>query len=221
MFTGVPMFRVLTVEREYGSGGSAIARIVAETLGWRLLDRALVTAVARTARVDAATVSQYDERIDSWWHRFHRDGLRAAAIHGGVQLADAEVFDTETVATITRAAISDAHDSGDCVIVGRGAQCILQGHDDVFHVFIYGPWSERVSRIRSRTEPTGNIGKSIRCTDDERASYIRTCYGCDWKDPHLYNMMISSHIGIEDAAWMIVEGVLRGGPVPLSSAKLA
>jgi len=215
------MFKVLTVEREYGAGGGAIARLVAETLGWRLLDRALLSVVARTAQVQTQTIGRYDEHVDSWWHRFHRGGLRAAAIHAGVPRADTEFFDAEKVAAVTRDVIANAHNAGNCVIVGRGAQCVLQGHEDVFHVFVYGPWRERVSRIRSRGESAGNIGKCIRTTDDKRAGYIRSNYGCDWKDPHLYNMMISSQIGLEDAAWMIVEAVLRGGPVPFYSAKLA
>jgi hypothetical protein len=52
----------------------------------------------------------------------------------------------------------------------------------------------------------------MRSTDLERARYVRTYFGCDWKDPHLYNMMISSQLGIEAAAGMIIE-VLRTSDV--------
>ena len=47
-------------------------------------------------------------------------------------------------------------------------------------------------------------------TDHDRAAYIQTYYGCDWKDPHLYHMMINSRIGTEMAAGMIVNGVNGG-----------
>src|ERR1035437_5049302 len=59
------MFRVLTVAREYGSGGGLIARRVAEKLGWNLLDKALVEAIARSAQVDPDLARRYDERVDS------------------------------------------------------------------------------------------------------------------------------------------------------------
>jgi hypothetical protein len=64
--------------------------------------------------------------------------------------------------------------------------------------------------VRSRIPSAPDIGELIRQTDEERASYLRTYYGCNWKDPHLYQMMISSQAGIENAACLIVEGVLRG-----------
>ena len=205
------MFKVLTVERECGAGGTIIAQRVAEILGWNLLDRALIGAVARTAQVDAETVGRYDEHVDSWWRRFHRGGLRAAAIQAGVAIGDAEIFSPETVASVAQRVITEASEAGNCVIVGRGAQCVLQDREDVCHVLIYGPWRERVSRARDRVRSIPNVGEWIQSTDQERASYLRTYYGCDWKDPHLYHMMISSQMGIENAACLIVEAVLRGG----------
>ena len=204
------MFRVLTVASECGAGGSIIAKMVAETLGWHLLDRELIEAVARTAHVDTETVGRYDEHVESWWHRFNRGGLQAAAIYAGVACADAQLFDADAVADITRQAISEAADTGSCVIVGRGAQCGLQNRSDVLHVFVYGPWHERVSRVRGRERSACNVEELIQLQDQERASYIRTYYGCDWKDPHLYQMILSSHMGIENVSWLVVEAVLRG-----------
>jgi Cytidylate kinase-like family len=201
------MFKALTVEREFGAGGSIIARQAAETLGWNLLDSALIVAVAREAQVDRETAMRYDERVDSWWHRFHRRGLWGLAVEGGMAPSDVWFPDAESMAVSAGQAIAKAAAIGKCVIVGRGAQCVLQDRGDVFHVFIYGPGRERVSRVRHRIEPSENAGESIRLTDGERARYIRTYYGCDWKDPHLYHMMISSEIGVDNAARTIVDAV--------------
>ena len=206
------MFRVLTVTREYGSGGSIIAQRVAEQLGWNLLDRALIGDVARVAQIDAGTVGRYDEHVDSWWRRFHLGGLRASAIYAGATPDDVQFFDADTIAAFAQRMIAKAAAAGNCVIVGRGAQCVLQGRKDVFHVFIYSPWEERVLRVRSRVKSPRDIGELIRLTDHERANYIRTYYRCDWRDPHLYHMMISSQLGTETAAEMIVEAVDGGGP---------
>lgn len=202
------MFRALTVTSEYGSGGSTIAHRVAETLKWRLMDRALIQTVASTAQVDSQIVKRYDERVDPWWHRFHRGGLQAAAVYAGATSGDAEPFDAETVAGLTRQAILKAADAGNCVFVGRGAQCILQDRVDVLHTFIYGPWGERIVRVRGRAQ-SSDAAEVIRSADSDRASYVRTHYGRDWKNPHLYHMMISSHMGLENTAWLIVDAVLR------------
>jgi hypothetical protein len=200
-------FRALTVERESGAGGGIIAWQAAEMLGWKLLDSALIGAVAREAQVNRETVMRYDERVDSWWHRFHRRGLWSLAVEGGVAPNDVWFPDAESMAVSAGQAIAKAAAIGNCVIVGRGAQCVLQDRGDVFHVFIYGPGRERISRVRRRIQPSENAGEAIRLTDAERARYIRTYYGCDWKDPHLYHMMVSSEIGLEKAAAMVVDAV--------------
>jgi cytidylate kinase len=198
------MFRVVTVEREYGSGGGLIARRVALELGWKLLDRTLISNVAQAAQVDAGIVERYDEHIDSWWHRMNRGGLQAWSVAAGVALEDAQFFDADRTAELVEHCIAEAGAAGNCVIVGRGAECVLQGREDVLRVFIYAPWEERVARVRTRVEEGRDLEKLIRETDRERTGYIRSYYGCEWKDPHLYHMMISSQIGIERAAATIV-----------------
>ncbi len=203
------MFRVLTVASEFGAGGSIIARRAAEMLSWRLLDRSLTAAIARDAQADPEIVARYEERVEPWWRRFHRRGVWAAAITAGFAAADVHILDAERIAVFTQQAIARAATAGNCVIVGRGSQCVLRGWEGVFHVFVYGPWRERVRRVRDRSEPVPHIGKHLLRTDDERARYIRTWHGCDWKDPHLYQMMVSSGIGVENAAARIVDAVER------------
>ena len=73
------MFGVITITWEFGSGGGAIARSVAQRLGWKVLDKNLVEAVARAAQVALETARRYDEGVDSWWHRINRAGLSSAA----------------------------------------------------------------------------------------------------------------------------------------------
>ena len=125
----------------------------------------------------------------------------------GIAPIDAQFFDAATMAALARQVMLKAAARGDCVIVGRGAQCALQGREDVLHVFIGAPWAERVGRVRAGAQSSQDVEELIRVTDHERASYIRNYYGCDWKDPHLYHMMIGSQIGTEMASWMIVNAV--------------
>lgn len=205
------MFRVLTVSREYGSGGGHIARKVAEMLGWSLLDKSLVEQIARIAQVDPKLAQRYDERVDSWLHRVSRAGLWHGAFEGVPIVADLEVFDAETMAALGRDLIAEAHLRGNCVIVGRGAQCVLHGRDDVLHVFIYGPWCERISRIRERLTTAADVEHLLRFTDQQRAEYIRTYFGRNWTDPQLYDLLISSKLGEDHVAGIITNTIQCGG----------
>jgi len=63
------MFRVVTVAREYGSGGGRIAQLLAGRLGWKLLDRCLVEKISQTASVEPQAAEKYDERLDPWFNR--------------------------------------------------------------------------------------------------------------------------------------------------------
>jgi len=204
------MFRVLTVAREFGSGGAAIAQKVADKFKWNLLDRALIDKIARAAQVDPETARQCDERVDSWVHRMSRRGLWHGAFEGVAAVTDAEFFDAETMAAVAQRVVAEAAAKGDCVIVGRGAQCALQNRPDTLHVFVYAPWAQRVARIRERVPAVKDIDQLIESTDQERADYIRTYFGCDWKNPHLYHMMISSQLGDDRAAQLIVDAIGRG-----------
>ena len=96
--------------------------------------------------------------------------------------------------------ISEAVAAGRSVIVGRGAECVLPDREYVLRVFIYAPWKERASRVRSRLEPPQDVAELLRSTDRKRGSYICTYHGCDWKDPDRYHMITSSHMGAETAA---------------------
>ena len=213
------MFRVLTVAREYGSGGGLIARAVAEQLGWNLLDKALVEEIARSAQVDPDLARRYDERCDSWLHRVSRRGLWHGAFEGVAAPAGAAVFDAETMAALGKSLITEAHERGNCVIVGRGAQCILQNGQDALHVFVHAPRAGRIARLRRREPAASSIEQLMRSTDQQRADFIRLYFGCDWKNVHLYHMLISSELGEEAVAGLILAAISGAGIQPAKGYK--
>src|SRR6185369_2125286 len=133
-------YRILTVQREFGSGGGRIAKTIADRLGWKLLDGALIDAIACAAHVDANVVSRFDEHVEGWLARMNRQAMRGAAMAAGVALEEEHCFDADVMADLTRQIVEQAYADGNCVIVGRGAQCILQSKADVFHVFVYAPF---------------------------------------------------------------------------------
>jgi cytidylate kinase len=205
------MFRVLTVAREYGSGGATIGRSISEQLGWKLLDRAFIENITRAARVEPQLAQRLDERTDSWLERLGRQGFWRGAFEGVAVLNQPDFFDAETMAALAQSMIEEAYQRGNCVIVGRGAQCVLRGRKNVLHVFIYAPLAERVARIQQRLPGLTDIEELIRSTDRQRADYIRTYFGCNWMDPHLYHLLICSELGEDLVESTIMEALASGG----------
>ncbi len=205
------MFRVLTIAREYGSGGAVIGRNISEKLGWKLLDKVFIENIARAAKVDPQLARRFDERTDSWLERLGRQGLWRGAFEGVVVVSQPDFFDAETMAALARNMIEEAYQRGNCVIVGRGAQCVLQNRKDAFHAFIYAPWAERVTRIRQRLPSQTDVEELIRATDRQRADFIRTYFGCNWMDAHLYHLMICSGLGEDQVESTIIEALASGG----------
>lgn len=200
-------FRVLTVSREFGSGGGRIAKMVAEQLGWKLLDSELIEAIARAGHVDPNVVSHFDEHVESWLGRMNRQAMRGAALAAGVVPDKDTCFDPDVMRELSRQIIEQAYADGNCVIVGRGAQCILQRKKDVYHVFIYAPFCSRVNRLRTRLGPGVNVEERISAVDGDRAHYLRQHFGKEWNNPHLYDLMISSEESEERTARIIVNAM--------------
>ena len=185
-------YRVLTVNREFGSGGGRIAQTIAEWLGWKLLDRDIIDAIAYAAHVDSSVVRPYDEHVVSWLRRINQQAMRSAALAAGIELGEGSVFDAEEIVKISQKIIEKAWTDGNCVIVGRGSQCVLQHKPGVYHVFVYAPLKERILRLRSRLEKGADPEQRLRTVDGERAKYLQQYWGKSWCNPHLYDLMISS-----------------------------
>lgn len=200
-------YRVLTVNREFGSGGGRIAQAIAQRLGWKLLDRDIIDAIAYAAHVDASVVRHYDEHVDSWLRRINQQAMRSAALAAGLELRPGSVFDAEEMVKLTQKIVEEAHSEGNCVIVGRGAQCILQYKPDAYHVFVYAPHKDRILRLRTRLELGANIDQRIRTVDGERAKYMQEYFGKSWCSLHLYDLMISSGVDEEATARIILNAM--------------
>lgn len=196
--------RVITISREYGAGGALVAERLAATLGWQLLDRALVEQVAAAAHIDPELVTRYDERPDTWLHNLAKRVFSYGALEG--VNAPPEMVDAESLAARGRRVIEHAAEMGHCVIVGRGAQCALSGREDVLHVFVFAPAEERIRRARERGL-AGDLPALI-AVDRERADFTRTLYGRDWRDPQLYHLMLNSSLGIDTLVTIIADALV-------------
>jgi cytidylate kinase len=203
-------YRALTISREYGSGGSEIAAIVAGSLGWQLLDDALLVEISRAANVPISEARTFDETIDSWIYRLMRP-LWGTSPDGFSPVAPVHLFDADEEAAFANRMIRKAYDLGGCVVVGRGAQCILRHQTDVFHAFVYANWGERIERVRSRHDSGTDLDELLRDMDERRLDYVRRHYGENRLDPHLYDLMLNCNNQPHLAAQIILTAMNADG----------
>ncbi|HVJ05892.1 MAG TPA: cytidylate kinase-like family protein [Candidatus Saccharimonadales bacterium] len=214
------MFNVLTVTREYGSGGSEIGRRVAKLLGWELLDRQLIERVAAMGKIDLTSAEQLDGKSGAWWEQL-LSGFR----HGGPELyvgdSPASEIDHDALQKLTARIIVEAGNTGNCVIVGRSSQCALRQFAQAFHVLVYAPVPERLERIRQRYPQEHSLIGLLHQVDQERIRYAHTYFGCDSTNRQLYHLCLNSTIGLDACAELIVSAMhsaRREAPVKCPTA---
>ncbi len=196
-------YRVLTVSREYGSGGAEIARRVARELGWKLVDKELIDEISRRGNVSVDEAAEMDERADPWIHRLTRS-MWGLGVDGISVVAPVDLFDAEKAFQLSRQIIEEAYKAGGCVIVGRGSQYILSDREDVFHAFIYARLEDKIRRIQNIVKPGTDVKALIQSMDAGRLEYIRLHFNQQWLDPHYYELMINSKAQPEQAAEIII-----------------
>jgi len=186
--------RILSIEREYGSGGARIASELASRLGWKLWDHALTEEIAKLARVSPAAAERHDERPDPLLYRLAKVFARGS-YERSIPVDDANVFDAERMVALLCQVIERVGAEGDCVIVGRGAPYILRSRPDAFHVFIYAPREVKIHRITTLGKSEAEAADLVDTIDKERAAFIKQYFGADWPTRYLYNLWINSAVG--------------------------
>jgi cytidylate kinase len=195
--------RVITLEREYGSGGAIIAQRLASQLGWKLWDHEISCEIARRANVDEQTAARCDERVDSFLYRLFK--VYARGSYERALPVSGSRFDTDCMVAMLDTVVAEFADRGNCVIVGRGAPYFLRNRPDAFHVFVYAPTDEKVRRLKTIGQSEKEALRLIEEVDRERATFIRHYFGKDWPYRSLYNLMVNSKFGDEH----VVETILR------------
>jgi cytidylate kinase len=195
--------RVITIEREYGSGGANIAKQIAQGLGWKLWDQEITAEIARAADVDPQVTRRCDERVDTLLYRLFKTYARGS-YERALSFSDSQSFDTDCMVAMLHTVVSDIASRGNCVIVGRGSPYILRNRPDVFHVFIYAPPDEKIRRLKSIGKSEKEATQLVAEVDRDRGDFIRHYFKKEWPYRPLYNMMINSKFGDE----FVVESVL-------------
>src|SRR5208282_6069970 len=197
------IIKIVTIEREYGSGGGKIAQLLARQLGWKLWDQLLTEEIARLAECPKAIVQPREERTDPLYYRLFKSFLRGS-YEGSLNAYKLKLVDSESILKITERVVQHAAKAGNSVIVGRGSQQFLRNRPDTLRVFLYAPRADKVRRLLARGKSEDEAEELVDTVDRERADFIQKYFGVEWPDRVIYHTMINTTIGDEAVVHMIL-----------------
>ncbi|HTQ59157.1 MAG TPA: cytidylate kinase-like family protein [Candidatus Solibacter sp.] len=198
------MIKILTIEREYGSGGGEIAERLAKQLVWKLWDQQLTEEIARLANCPKSVVEVREEKTDPLYYRLFKSFLRGS-YEGSLNAHKLNVVDSESILKLTERVVLHAAKRGESVIVGRGSQHFLRNREDTLRVFLYAPREYKIRRVVARGKTPKEAAERVDTVDRERADFILKYFNVEWPDRDVYHAMINTKIGEEAVARMILD----------------
>jgi cytidylate kinase len=202
------MIRIITIDREYGSGGGVIAEKIARRLNWKLWDQLLTDEIARRMECDCREVEQHEEKRDPAFYRLLKSFMRGS-FEGSLNARRLRMVDTECVREVVQKILPEIAKEGNSVIVGRGSAYYLGTRPDTFHVFVYAPFEERVQRLRSTGKSEKEAFELAETVDQERADFAKQYFDIEWPDRHRFHLMVNSGIGEDSAVETILDAVTQ------------
>jgi cytidylate kinase len=225
---------VITISRQFGSGGDEIAEIISKETGYRIFDKQLLVKATHEAGLSSQEIVDYSEDhykaqnfLDRLFGRSRTVAQMSTWVEAkdGVRITEQLSVNEEQALGFVRKAVIAAHKMGDMVIVGRGGQAILHDRPDVLHVRVEAPLEERIMRVRSDPEIArrgyGDAVEARRIAQDlieksdiASADYLKRFYNVDWSDSSLYHLIINTgKLNVDKAAGIIVELIKNIEPV--------
>jgi cytidylate kinase len=212
---------IVTISRQFGSGGTEVARRVCEVLGYRYLDKLLIGQVAAEVGLSGKELVDFSEehlKVRNFLERLLLPGPHTVARYSvrgqdaaGTESISAVQLDDARSASLVRSAIHTACQQGNVVIVGRGGQATLQDMPGVLHVRIEAPMAARVLRIQAREGNLAEEAREMALRHDKTAEqYLKKLFAIRWDDANLYHLIINTgKWELETAAQIIVDAVQR------------
>ncbi len=181
--------RVITIARSYGSGGRKMGRLLAKELGYEYYDREILRIASDESGISEELFNQVDEKQHLPLFRIARE-----VYTGEVIPPDSDDFiSNENLFRYQAKIIRELASTRNCVIVGRCANFILRGRDNVLNVFVTAPVVDCVRRVM---ETDGlnleEAEKKIKRIDKRRADYFKYFTGRQWHDAALYDLCLNT-----------------------------
>lgn len=197
-------YRILTLERQYASGGRAVGKAVADALGVPCYNREILEYAAERSGQTPEHLERLEETantglissLQAAYARLARGERAALPPEGALLLAEAEV-------------IRDLADEGPCVLIGRSAGCILRDRTDVLRAFLYADEEARIRRAVDEYGHDENEAPTVlRYFDRRRANFYNANYSLKWEDKAGYHLCLDTgRLGVAACAQVLLRAM--------------
>ncbi|MFQ7585195.1 MAG: AAA family ATPase [[Clostridium] symbiosum] len=200
--------KIITISREYGSGGRQVGLTVAKKLGMEFYDKELIDAAAKEIGFPTEMIADREQRLtNSLLYNFAMGTLYGIAYPREPKVSELPL--TEQIYQAQKKAIEEAAKRGSCIFVGRCADYILTSRPDVLRVFIY---ADRDIRKRRAIEEYGEIEEYIDefmyQTDKRRRIHYENYTNQKWGSRENYDLMLNSgDLGLDKCVELLCEAV--------------
>jgi len=201
---------LITVSRQFGAGGSELARKVGERLSWPVLDDEVACKCAQRLNLETSTVERLREHSPTLLARLSAALLVAPPEAPGIDTT--HLLRVDAIAEAAFESITEAAKSLPLIVVGFGTQCIFADRPDALHVRLIAPMSTRVERLRARYgwDAAGAESRARR-SDEDRRRYVQRYFHREVNDPLLYDVQINMGRTTFEEATSIIEQLVRAG----------
>lgn len=194
---------VITISRQFGSGGAYLGQQLAKKLNIYYADREIITKAAEKLSILEEKVDSRNEKIQSFWHSFLQYSASAPDVYipqKTMEPTDYELFKVQSEI------ISHIVKEHSAVIIGRSGFYLLRKHPNHVSIFLHADLAYRIDRIRNLHNVSEKVAaKMIAKSDKDRDLYCKSFTGKDWTDAKNYDISIdTSRVGIENAVELIL-----------------
>ena len=190
---------IITISRETGSGGHTVGKMLAQQLNYAFYDKEIISLVAKEMNLDEATIAENGENMS--------DKTYIDMISGFIPFSRKDRVPLDKIQDAQNKLIQAIAERGNCVIVGRGADYILSGRKDAFHVFIHANMEHRIERVQRHDGISGEenrIRRELEIKDHSRGMLYQFFTGREWGRVSNYNLSVDTSIFTKTQAMELI-----------------
>ena len=196
---------IISISREYGSGGRLIGKRLASQLGIPCYDRTIIQKTAEKSGLSPEFIARAEERARSFFH------LSVTPIGAGIPAFTLQGVPVSHQAFFAQSeVIRELADEGPCVIVGRCSDYVLGDRPGCLKVFLWADLDSRVRRCLDEYHlPPAGVEQRIRQTDRDRSSYYAHYTGRTWGDMHSFDLTLNTAVTGVDGAVEVIAALVK------------
>jgi cytidylate kinase len=180
---------VITISRQFATGGKIFAEKLAKTLDYAFIDKDIYKIVAEKEKISIEELNALESisgmGIDFFQKLIDSDYIKR--ITGKKDLS----FEHNEVVEAVEKTVKEIARNDNVVILGRAGQCILQDEKNVFHIKIVKNFEHRIKFLMEKGITENGAITTVKRKDEERENYIKKFYDKDWNNPELYHLIIN------------------------------